>query len=231
MKAPTIQLLLAMLFMVLAGIGPNLFPAAQAGYVQLSLVAYQILIPSILGIALLIILIWRLGYTSLLRQVLVGIAAGVVGTIGLEVVRIIGFELGWMPGELPKLMGVLLLDQFATGPDVTSNVAGWAYHFWNGAAFGILFSLLISKTNIFWGLAFGVLIGIGFMVSPVVKSLGIGLFGVEYKDGYQFMVTVTLAHAAFGILVGWVTQVLTPAPFHIVNRVKAVVTSTHEPSF
>ena len=37
------------------------------------------------------------------------------------------------------------------------------------------------------------------MVSPVVKSLGIGFFGIDFKDGYQFALTVTFAHAAFGL--------------------------------
>jgi hypothetical protein len=36
------------------------------------------------------------------------------------------------------------------------------------------------------------MIGLGFMISPVVKSLGIGLFGMGFKDGYQFALTVTM---------------------------------------
>jgi len=32
-------------------------------------------------------------------------------------------------------MGVLLLDRFALGPSALSDIAGFSYHFWNGAAF------------------------------------------------------------------------------------------------
>lgn len=220
------KLILVFIVLGLASIGPNLFPAAQAGYVQLSEVARQLLLPSILGIGLLMLLMWRLGYQLMLRQVGVGVLAGIVGTIGLEVFRVIGFEIGWMPGELPKLMGVLLLDQFATGPDATSNLAGWAYHFWNGAAFGIIYSLMVSKGKPHYGIVYGILVGIGFMVSPVVQSLGIGKFGLEYKDGYQFLVTVTLAHVAFGILLGWLAYLLNPAQPHLLSRVKLALDNT-----
>ena len=59
---------------------------------------------------------------------------------------------------------------------------------------------LVEQLRCIWqGLIYGLLIGVVFMISPVVKSLGIGLFGVEFKNGYQFAITVTIAHAAFGV--------------------------------
>jgi len=43
--------------------------------------------------------------------------------------------------------------------------------------------------------------GIGFMAGPVAVSLGVGRFGVNF--GWGFAVTVTLAHIAFGGVLGW----------------------------
>jgi hypothetical protein len=37
-------------------------------------------------------------------------------TVALEVVRITGFRIGALPGDLPRLMGVLILNRFAEGP-------------------------------------------------------------------------------------------------------------------
>ncbi len=128
-----------------------------------------------------------------------GILAGILSTISLEIFREIGFRLGAMPGDLPRLMGVLMLNQFASGPDIKSDLAGWTYHFWNGAAFGLIFSLLFGQSKLWLGLFYGLLIGVVFMISPVVKSLGIGFFGIGFKSGYQFALTVTIAHAAFGL--------------------------------
>jgi len=50
--------------------------------------------------------------------------AGTLATFALEAVRYPGFRMGFMPGNLPQLMGVLLLDRFALGPSLWSNVAG-----------------------------------------------------------------------------------------------------------
>ncbi len=116
-------------------------------------------------------------------QVWYGFLGGLLATVGLEIVRHVGFLLGGMPGEMPKLLGVLLLDRFALGPNWLSNIAGWGYHFWNGAAFGIVYTLLFGKPRLWGGIGFGVLIGIGFMISPATTALGIGIFGIQFNPG------------------------------------------------
>ena len=148
------------------------------------------------------------------RLAINGILAGIISTVALEIFRESGFRLGMIPGDLPRLMGVLILNQFASGPDIWSDLAGWAYHFWNGAAFGLIFSLLLGQSKLWQGIFYGLLIGIGFMISPVVKSLGIGLFGVDFKKGYEFVTTVTLAHIAYGfalsLLLRWLNKGIPP---------------------
>jgi hypothetical protein len=78
-------------------------------------------------------------------------------------------------------MGVLLLDQFAAGPSLKSDVAGWAYHFWNGASFGLIYVLVFGTCRRWVGTVFGVLLGFGFMFSPVVSALGVGFMGLEFS--------------------------------------------------
>ncbi len=222
MKQDKIKLIIIALVLGLAGISPNLFSAAQAGYASLSHLATHLLIPSVLLIFVLIWMTHWLAYKDVKRQILTGILAGIVGTVGLEIVRETGFRLGGMPGDMPKLLGVLLLNRFAYGPNVWSNLAGWGYHFWNGASFGIIFSLLLGRGKPWKGVIYGLLVGIGFMVSPATKSLGIGVFGLQFKDGYQFLTTVTLAHIAFGGGMGWVIYRLNTGLPDIFTRIKAV---------
>lgn len=45
------------------------------------------------------------------------------------------------------------------------------------------------------------LLGAGFMFSPVVSVLGVGFLGLEFSTG--FPLTVTVAHVAFGLALGW----------------------------
>jgi hypothetical protein len=177
-------------------VGPNIFPAAQAGYSNLATLAKYILLPSVIllaGVALAI----RRREPELWRLIIWGGIAGAVATMPLEVIRLAGFHFGLMPGNLPRLMGVLLLDRFMLGPSLTSDIAGWSYHFWNGASFGIIYALLFGTWRRWPGFLYGIAIGIGFMLSPVVTSLGVGRFGLQFS--YGFPATVLLAHAAFGI--------------------------------
>jgi Ca2+/Na+ antiporter len=193
------KLLITFILLALAAISPNLFVAAQAGIATFSSLAIEFLVPSFALILLVIVISKLLKYTDIFRLAVNGILAGIISTVALEIFRELGFRFGMMPGDLPRLMGVILLNQFSSGPDIWSDLAGWSYHAWNGAAFGLIFSLVLGQSEIWQGFLYGLLIGIGFMISPVVKSLGIGLFGINFKDGYQFALTVTIAHAAFGL--------------------------------
>ena len=94
-------------------------------------------------------------------------------------------------------MGVLILDRFALGPSTLSNLAGFAYHFWNGASFGLVFVLLATGYSRWWAVPFGLAVGLGFLASPVVQALGVGPFGRDF--GWHFAATVLTAHAAFGV--------------------------------
>ena len=220
------RIILSLLALVAAGIGPNLFVISQAGYANLSDLAVSFLIPSIIFIFILIGAGIVIDEKDTSKQILTGIVAGLIGTIGLEIVREIGFHLGGMPGDLPKLMGVLLLDRFALGPDTWSNIAGWSYHFWNGASFGIIYIILIGKGKVWYGLIYGILLGVVFMVSPVVVALGVGKFGVDF--GIGFPITVTLAHIAFGLLLGWYIQKKNYTNSGIIDSIKNIFSSTRE---
>lgn len=191
--------------LMLASVAPIAFPLAQAGYASLHDLALLAILPSailLMGAMLGSQLTgnWR----QIARVLFSGAMAGALATGALELVRYPGFRLGYMPGNLPELMGVLLLDQFALGPSAASTIAGYAYHVWNGASFGIIFALLadlgIFRKEWIWTTGYGILIGIGFMVSPVVQSLGVGIFGIDF--GPSFAATVILAHAAFGLAYG-----------------------------
>jgi len=200
MKSSRRQLVLTLLALFAGAVSPNLFVAAQAGYAKLSHLAVVFLIPSIILLGIVIIVVKAGGHKSLGRQIYIGLLAGILATLGLEVVREIGFRLGGMPGEMPQLMGVLMLDRFAMGPNWLSNLVGWAYHFWNGASFGLIYSLLLGRPPAWSGVVFGVLIGVGLMVSPVVVAMGVGIFGSQF--GIGFPITVILAHTAFGLILG-----------------------------
>ncbi len=194
----------------LAAVAPIAFPLSQMGVADLHTLAGRFILPSI-GLLFLIALFLAVrrnrGTLALLWH---GAVAGALATLALEVFRYAGYRLGFMPGQIPELMGVLLLGRFALGPSLASNIAGYAYHDWNGACFGILFAILsdgfLRRRVIPWATAYGIGIGIGFLASPVVSAIGVGFFGRD--AGWQFAATVLIAHAAFGIALGALLKML-----------------------
>jgi hypothetical protein len=197
-------LIVATPILALAAVAPVVFPAALAGYATMKDLALMLMLPAALLLVALALWHQSLGSARLAGTVWRGTLAGVLATIALEAIRYPGFRLGFMPGNLPELMGVLLLDRFAEGPSTASTVAGYGYHFWNGASFGIVFSVIAESLSLrrfkSWAAFYGVLVGIGFLASPVVQSLGGGLFGLDF--GAPFLSTVISAHIAYGVALG-----------------------------
>lgn len=199
----TEEAVLSVVAWFLAGVSPNIFPAAQAGYAKMDTLATHVLIPSVALLLAILVVSFLRGHHRLARRLLVGAGAGGLATIGLEIVRMTSFHLGGMPGDLPRLMGVLLTDRFMLGPSPLSDTLGWLYHFWNGASFGILFAVLLGRRSLGWAIGFAQLIGIGFLLSPAVKALGIGFMGLDMPT---MPLTVAIAHLVYGILLGSLTR-------------------------
>jgi len=195
----TLEIAESLVALAAAGVSPNLFWIAQAGYAKLSWLGLHVLIPSVVVLVAVLLAARAQGHRRLVNRILAGAAAGLVATVGLEAVRITGFHLGGMPGSMPKLLGVLLLNRFMLGPSALSNVVGWTYHFWNGVTFGIVFAVLLGRKPLWWALGFAELVGIGFLVSPAVRALGVGFLALDMP---WMIVTVMLAHTVYGLILG-----------------------------
>lgn len=190
------ELVATLFVLAAASISPLMFVAASGGYWPMQFLAIYALLPAIavwvgIGIAAPF-----MGWHRLSRALLTGVMGGIVGTAALEIVRIIGFRVFHaMPGSMPELIGVLMTNRFMYGPDLYSNILGWADHFLNGVGFVTIYVLIFGRTR--WWLAIPYALGIAtiFMISPATTSTGIGYFGLD--SGIGFMITVYLAHIAF----------------------------------
>lgn len=188
------ELVLSGVALAAAGISPNLFWMAQAGYATLATLAVWVLIPSAAAVLGVLLIAHTSGESRLANRMIAGGLAGGVATIALEIVRITGFHLGQMPGSMPELAGVLLLNRFMLGPSLLSDLAGWTYHVWNGISFGLIFAVVFGRKPFWVALAYGLFMAMGFLVSPAVSALGIGFMGHSMPG---MPVTVVLAHVAY----------------------------------
>lgn len=186
-----------------AAVSPLMFVGAAAGYGSMNFYAKFALLPAIATIALIGGFARIRGWERLYRGILIATVAGPLASIGLEIVRLIGFRsFHAMPGSMPMLMGVLITNRFMLGPNVWSNLAGWADHvIVNGISFALVYVLVFGRPRWWKALIYAWLIATIFMISPDMTMLGdIGDFGLAMGPG--FAITVYLAHTAFGLLLG-----------------------------
>lgn len=206
--APTSSMgeVMAMGFALLvAAIGPNTLVLALApGMPEMPVLGKYILLPSIVLLAVLTLICAKAGiYPSFVERVIVGAAMGAIATGTLDLVRLTGFHLGWLPGNMPRMFGVLLLDRMAEGPTLSSDILGYLYHYWVGACFGLTLALVMGRPKWWHGLVWGLLIELGMMTTPpMVIAMDTGYFGLKYKDGWQILATSVPAHIVYGIVIG-----------------------------
>jgi len=187
-----------LLALVAAGVsGAVLFAVSEAGYASLARLAVEVALPAVGVLVAIGVVAAIVGWRGLWRTLLVGLVVGIAATAGLELVRVVGFRaFHSMPGSMPMLMGVLLTNRIMVGPDLASNLLGWADHVYNGMAFVLIYLLLFGRRQPWLAFPYALLVGTGFLVSPVPKALGAGFFGAAL--GAEFAVTVYLAHVLFG---------------------------------
>lgn len=193
------EVVLGLFAVAAAAVSPNIFPAAQAGLARMSVLAMRLLVPSVVLLVAVAVIAVRRGHRALVRRMAAGAACGALATIGLEAVRLPSFHFGGMPGNLPRLLGVLLLDRFMLGPSVLSDVLGYAYHFWNGACFGLIFAVLFGKSSWRWTSVYGLALGLGFLAGPATRAMGVGFLGLQMPT---MTATVVAAHLVYGLLLG-----------------------------
>lgn len=185
------------------GVSPLMFVGTAAGYESMNFYAKYALIPAVAAVIVVAILAGVFHWRRVSRALAVGLIAGPISAVGLEIVRFIGFRVFHaMPGSMPMLMGVLLTNRSNLGPNVWSDLVGWVDHVLiNGASFGLFYVLVFGRPRWYLSLPYAWVIGTLFMLSPDMTMMGnIGIFG--HAMGPGFAITVYVAHTVFGLILG-----------------------------
>ncbi|UJF17070.1 hypothetical protein L0B53_03815 [Vibrio sp. SS-MA-C1-2] len=206
MKINTNYILLIGVALVAASVSPLSFTLSATGLVSFGWLGTHAIVPAVIIWFSIFIISIITGNKNIRNTMLISMLAGIIGTVAMEVIRIVGFQYyNAMPGDMPTLMGVKLTNQFMIGPDLWSNVVGNSDHFWNGISFSFIFIALFGKVNWKYSAIYSLFIGTTFMLSPVMDMLGAGYFGQDFAP-IAFPVTVYLAHLAWGITFGLVNE-------------------------
>ena len=200
------ELVLTALALVPAAVGPNvLVVALTPGMPGMPVLARWALIPSIL----LLVVVWGIaharGYDRLTNRIWTGVWVGAAATAALDLFRLQSFLLGLLPGNLPRMFGVLILDTMATGPTPLSDVIGGLYHYWVSACFGLTYALVMGRTRWWGGLIWALIIEAGMMMTPpMVIAMDTGYFGLKLGQGRLNGVFIgsLIPHISYGIALG-----------------------------
>jgi hypothetical protein len=127
-----------------------------------------------------------------------GAIAGGLAAVAYDLYRL-PFVLSGAPlFQVFPRFGELLLG--GTEPRWLVHTLGWAYHFSNGAALGIMFLAMVSsfrRPSLFWGaVAWALFIEGMLLVTPYTAVFGLTLNG-------RFLLLTASAHLIFGVALGY----------------------------
>jgi len=203
--------------LVSVAVGPNILVVALTpGMPEMHLLARYALVPSLVILLVIGLASRSLGWRRLANRLWTGAWVGAAATGTLDAVRLTGFSMGLMPGNMPRMFGVLILNTMATGPTVLSDIIGYLYHYWVGACFGLTLTLLFGKVRWWAGLVWALIIELGMMTTPpMVVAMDTGYFGLKHGPG---LLTVSMtAHIVFGVFLGLLLERYTAHRGHLLQ--------------
>lgn len=188
---------------------------------------FAILLPSTFALYAIAIVDRGVGDGRLWRAVLIGTIGGIVGAIAYDVFRLpFVFSDAWRLGRfgIPQMplfkvfprFGAMILGQPVEQStySLVTQLVGWAYHFSNGATFGVMFAALYAGGQAFatesaatpappgftwksiaWATVMAVGIELCLLASPYSAFFGIPVTA-------RFIVVTMIAHLVFGVGLG-----------------------------
>ncbi len=204
------EVVLTGLALIPAAVGPNvLVVALTPGMPGMPVLVRWALIPSIVLLGIVWVAAHARGYGRLTNRIWVGLWVGAAATAALDFFRLQSFMLGLLPGNLPRMFGVLILDTMAIGPTPASDVIGGLYHYWVSACFGLTYALIMGRTRWWGGLIWALIIEVGMMTTPpMVTAMDTGYFGLKLGRGLLNGVFIgsLIPHISYGVALGMVLE-------------------------
>jgi hypothetical protein len=219
-----VELVLTGLAAIPAAIGPNvLVVALTPGMPGMPFLVRWALLPSLFLLAGVWAVAAGLRLSRLTNRIWTGIWVGFGATAALDVFRLMSFRLGLLPGNMPRMFGVLILDTMALGPSLLSDLVGYLYHYWVSACFGLAYTLLCGRTRWWGGVIWGLVIEVGMMTTPpMVIAMDTGYFGLKLGKGLLNGVFIgsLIPHIAYGIALGLLLERYTRHPGSVLMLIK-----------
>ena len=169
-----------------------------------------IFLPALAVLSGLALLDSKRGDGQLARAVLIGLTGGLLAAAAYDVFRLpFVFAKEWgidsvvPPMQLFKVFprfGAMILGQPIEQRQysLAASLLGWAYHFSNGATFGVMYLAMVGdakRRHWAWAVAMAVGLELGMLLTPYPRVFGIPITA-------RFVAVTMAAHAIFGVGLG-----------------------------
>jgi len=154
------------------------------------------------------------GDGQLWKAIVLGLGCGLLAAMTYDVFRLpFVFAKQWCiativpPLQLFKVFprfGAMILGQPVeqTSYSISAKVLGWAYHFSNGATFGVMYVAVIgnpTRRHWAWAVVMALALELGMLLTPYPKVFHIPV-------NARFVAVTLAAHAVFGVGLGLATR-------------------------
>jgi hypothetical protein len=169
------------------------------GWLPMYFLIEVLAVPSLLGLLLVGVAARRINATVLYNRLVVGCWAGLVATLAYDAVRWLLLQIGVInfdPYLSHPIFGMLITGQPETS--LTAILVGWLYHFWNGFAFGVMYTLVAGAASWMYAVLWALFLEVAWLTAlPSVLSfrLNSGLISMSL-----------IGHFAYGVVLGLLAQ-------------------------
>src|SRR5205085_11488656 len=80
----------------------------------------------------------------------------------------------------------------------TAQIVGWGYHFWNGFAFGIMYTLVVGRGRWWYALIWATFLEIGWL--SALPSV------LELRPNVELVIMSLIGHAVYGVGLGLIAE-------------------------
>lgn len=216
---------LAIVAIIAGGLSPLLLAADFLGVVPLHK-TFGLAVLGIL-VVLAVFAVARVRVSRRLASLmLIGLVAGAAGTVAYDAFRWGGIAAGVIEHDEAAEFGLMIVGapmsdategkntsaptshgdvhtssdtmSHTTSPGLGVTLLGYAFHYWNGAVFGLVYALFLARSKWWIALAYAVLV----VYAGMVVSMGFHSFADFVLEGF--------GHAAFGFVLWGVTTRFSP---------------------
>jgi hypothetical protein len=196
---PAIPRLVRGITVLCAGASLGALLAQVAGLIPMTLFIIVVATPAavfVLGVG---VIARRIDDRTFVHNLAVAAKAGVVATIAYDVVRF-GVHATGLFG-FDAFNSIRIFGSWITGQPSTTlpaQLAGWAFHVWNGLAFAFMFVLTFGRPKWWYGLIYGL----------VMEVIMLGIFPtfLPISDRPGFITISLIGHAAYGTTLGLIAE-------------------------